>query len=87
MGKALGQHELNAAFFLISFRPRRPGADPITVERCIHEHKYHLLYRFCRPDLDGRAVPDLPDANAANAGGQLQITDHVPGLRRHHGAI
>jgi hypothetical protein len=46
-----------------------------------------LDQRFCRIHLDGGNVPDLQNENPPDPGGELQITDHVSILRRHHGAL
>jgi hypothetical protein len=46
-----------------------------------------LFYYFYRPDLYDSAASDLPDANAANAGSQLQVANHVPCLRRNYRPI
>jgi len=58
------------------------------LERCgFHEHKHNLFHRFCCLYLDGRSAPYLPDETAATADGQLQVANHVPGLRLNHSSI
>jgi hypothetical protein len=65
-----------------------PAAGSIATGKAVfYGLKHYSLGRLCRSDLDGRDGSDLQDANGQGAGGTLQITNNVPGLRLNHSPV
>jgi hypothetical protein len=81
-------HELDFRFFACGPQWRGPDARLIhDCEGVFYGPQYDLSQRFCGPHFNGGDSPALQNANGQDTGGELPITDHVPILWLHYGAV